>query len=63
MRTFVVLRAKRKEQSYSARRVQTTRAQERGSNFRRERDNEERKKIVQKGETVGTHVFRVYLLP
>ena len=29
----------------------------------RERQKEERKKIVQKGETVGTHVFRVYLLP
>ena len=63
MRAFVVLCAKRKEQSYSAR-VQTICAHnKKGDRTLEERETEERKKIVQKGETVGTHVFRVYLLP
>ena len=44
----LLCRAKRKEQSYSARRIQT-RARERRSNSTRRRETEERKKIFQKG--------------
>ena len=39
------------------------RARKKGDRTLEERETEERKKIVQKGETVGTLVIRVFLLP
>ena len=60
-RSFVVkYRAKRKEESYSAR-IQT-RAHERGLNFRAKREREKREE-KNSPKKVHAHVFRVYLLP